>query len=106
MSQPDAPHGEGETRVTTVTRTCRRDLGAGWWVAMVVVTVALGLVGRGTSGFWSVFLWSIVGFVLGSLVALFAAVRLVPARSDDEGPDVPGGGDRAVDGGGDKAGQR
>jgi len=100
MAQPDAPHGEGETRVTTVTRTCRRDLGAGWWVAMVVVTVALGVVGRGSSGFWSVFLWSIVGFVLGSLVALFIAARVVPARSDDEGLELPSGGDGAAHGSG------
>ena len=100
MAQPAAPHSDGETRVTTVTRTCRRDLGAGWWVAMVVVTVALGVVGRGSSGFWSVFLWSIVGFVLGSLVALFIAGRLVSARSDVEGLDLPGGGDRAAHGSG------
>ncbi|GAA2024046.1 hypothetical protein GCM10009740_11780 [Terrabacter terrae] len=100
MAQPVAPHGDGETQVTTVTRTCRRDLGAGWWAAMVVVTVALGVVGRGSSGFWSVFLWSIVGFVLGSLVALFVAGRLVPARSDDEGLDLLGGGDRAAHGSG------
>ncbi|WP_374968751.1 hypothetical protein [Terrabacter sp. BE26] len=110
MAQP-AAHGDGETRVATVTRRCRRDLGAGWWVALVVVTVALGLVGRGASGFWSVLLWSIVGFVLGSLVALFAAARLVPERSDEEGLDLlggsggPDGGDRGGHGGG-TAGKR
>lgn len=77
---------------TTVTRWCRRDLGGGWWAALVVVTVALGLVGRGSSGFWSVFLWSIVGFVLGSLVALFVAGRLVRARSEEEARRLSGGG--------------
>ena len=35
-------------------------------------------------GFWSGFLWSIVGFVVGSLVAIAVAGRLVPARSADE----------------------
>lgn len=68
----------------TVTRSYRRDLGVAWWAAMVVVTVLLGLVGRGSGGFWSVFLWSIVGFVLGSLVSLFVVCRLVPAVSEEE----------------------
>lgn len=68
----------------TVTRSYRRDLGATWWAALVVVTVVLGLIGRGSSGFWSVYLWSIVGFVLGSLVSLYVAGRVVPARFDDQ----------------------
>lgn len=86
MSQP-VPGGR-----TTVTRWCRRDLGGGWWTSLVVVTVALGLVGRGTYGFWSVFLWSIVGFVLGSLLSLFVAGRRVPARSEEEARGLSTGG--------------
>ena len=51
------------------------DLGATWWVALAVVAGGLavlgrGLVGGGARGFLSVFLWNIVGFVVGSLVAI------------------------------------
>ena len=90
MSQP-VPDGR-----TTVTRWCRRDLGGAWWAALAVVTVALGLVGRAASGFWSVFLWSIVGFVLGSLVSLFVAARAVPARSEEEARELTSGGGTEV----------
>lgn len=68
----------------TVTRSYRRGVGGTWWTSLVVVTVLLGLLGRSDSGFWSVFLWSIVGFVVGSLVAIALAGRLVTARSEDE----------------------
>jgi hypothetical protein len=73
-----------QSRVKTVTRRYRRDIGGAWWMGLVVVTVLLGLLGRGESGFWSVFLWSVVGFVLGSLAAMGLAGRLVPDRSEDE----------------------
>ena len=68
----------------TVTRSYRTGVGGAWWTALVVVTVLLGLVGRGDRGFWSSFLWSVVGFVVGSLVAIAVAGRLVSARSADE----------------------
>ena len=68
----------------TVKRSYRRGIGSAWWTALVVVTVLLGVMGRSDSGFWSVFLWSIVGFVVGSLVAIALAGRLVPSRSEDE----------------------
>jgi len=78
MAQP-AHSTEG-----TVTRSHRRRIGGQWWAALAVVTVLLGFLGRSDSGFWSVFLWSVVGFVLGSLLAIALAARLVPARSEDE----------------------
>ena len=68
----------------TVKRAYRRGVGGAWWTAaLVVVTVLLGVIGRSDSGFWSVFLWSIVGFVGGSLVAIAVAGRLVAASSED-----------------------
>lgn len=93
--------GPASSGRATVTRSYRRDLGGAWWAALAVVTVVLGLVGRGAAGFWSVFLWSIVGFVLGSLVALFVVSRVVPASSEEEaferfdelGSSADGGGD-------------
>jgi ABC-type transporter Mla maintaining outer membrane lipid asymmetry ATPase subunit MlaF len=48
------------------------------------VAVVLGVIGRSGSGFWSVLLWSIVGFVAGSLVAIAVTGRLVAATSEDE----------------------
>jgi len=68
----------------TVKRAYRRGIGRAWWTALVVVTVLLGVLGRSDSGFWSVFLWSVVGFVVGSLVAIAVAGRVVAARSEDE----------------------
>lgn len=47
-----------------------RPLGWQWWAALVVVTVVLGFTGRSDGGFWSVFLWSVVGFVVGSMAAI------------------------------------
>ncbi|WP_207555710.1 hypothetical protein [Intrasporangium flavum] len=67
-----------------VTRRYRTEVGASWWAALAVVTVALGLLGRSAGGFWSPFLWSVVTFVLGSLVALAVSAARVPARSADE----------------------
>ena len=52
-----------------------RPLGWEWWAALVVVTVVLGFAGRSDGGFWGVFLWSVVGFVLGSLVAIAVTGR-------------------------------
>lgn len=68
----------------TVKRAYRRGIGGAWWTVLVVVTVLLGVIGRGDSGFWSVLLWSIVGFAVGSLVAIAVAGRVVAARSEDE----------------------
>ena len=78
-----------------VTRRYRTEIGASWWVALLVATAALGLVGRASEGFWSPFLWSVVGFVLGSLVAIAVSGAVVPARSADAafadlGPFGPG----------------
>jgi hypothetical protein len=56
----------------------RVELGVVWWAALVVVSTALGLVAQNERGFLSVFLWSIVGFVVGSLIAI--AVRGRVAR--------------------------
>ncbi len=75
---------QAHTSGNPVMRSYRTGIGAAWWVALVVVTVLLGFLGRSDSGFWSGFLWSIVGFVVGSLVAIAVAGRLVPARSEDE----------------------
>ena len=72
------------SRPTTVTRSYRRGLGGLWWAALAVVTVLLGFFGRSDGGFWSVFLWSVVAFVLGSLAAIALAGRLVPGRSESE----------------------
>ena len=73
-------HSSGKT----VTRSYRTGVGGAWWTALVVVTVLLGFLGRSDGGFWSGFLWSIVGFVVGSLVAIAVSGRRVPARSADE----------------------
>ena len=79
--QAQVPHGH---RRCLVGGTRRRD-------------GALGFLGRSDSGFWSGFLWSIVGFVVGSLVGIAVAGRVVPARSEDEAfADL---GDRRRDGG-------
>jgi hypothetical protein len=67
-----------------VTRAYRSEVGTSWWVGLVVVTVLLGLVGRSAGGFWSLFLWSVVAYVLGSLVAIAVSAARVPARSEDE----------------------
>ena len=69
---------------STVKRWYRTSIGGAWWTALVVVTVALGFLGRSDSGFWSGFLWSIVGFVVGSLVCIAVAGHFVPAQSEDE----------------------
>jgi hypothetical protein len=41
-----------------------------WWAALVVVSTAQGLVGLIDRGLLSVLLWSVVGFVVGSLIAI------------------------------------
>ena len=66
------------------TRRYRTDIGPGWWGALVVVTLALGFVGRDDGGFWSAFLWSVVGFVIGTLIAIAVSGRLVSARSQEQ----------------------
>jgi len=71
-------------RARRVSRRYRTDIGPTWWAALVVVTVVLGFIGRNDSGFWSAFLWSVVGFVVGSLVAIAVSARLFPARSADQ----------------------
>lgn len=75
---------QAHTSGKTVTRSYRTGIGGAWWAALVVVTVLFGFLGRSDSGFWSGFLWSIVGFVVGSLVAIAVAGRLVSAPSEDE----------------------
>jgi hypothetical protein len=74
----------GQQDGTRVTRAYRSEVGGTWWAALVVVTVVLGLLGRSSAGFWSPFLWSVVGFVVGSLVAIAVSAARVPARSADE----------------------
>ncbi len=73
-------HSSGKT----VTRSYRTDIGGAWWAALVVVSVLLGVLARSDGGFLSGFLWSIVGFVVGSLVAIAVSARLVTARSESE----------------------
>ena len=75
---------QAHTSGKTVTRSYRTGIGGAWWAALVVVTVLLGFLGRSDSGFWSGFLWSIVGFVVGSLLTIAVAGRLVRARSEEE----------------------
>ncbi|MGW5239017.1 hypothetical protein ACWEOW_08795 [Monashia sp. NPDC004114] len=75
---------EQTRRARTVTRLYRADIGGTWWGALVVVTVVLGFVGRGDGGFWGAFLWSVVGFVVGTLVAIAISSRVVGARSEAE----------------------
>ena len=72
------PHAGGRPE----TRSDRLRLGWTWWMTLVVVTVVLGLLGRGDGGFLSVFLWSIAGFVLGSVVMVAVGARKVPARAE------------------------
>jgi hypothetical protein len=59
----------------------RVELGATWWVALAVVTTGLGVVGRDGPGFLSVFLWSIVGFVSGALIAIAVRGRVTQGGS-------------------------
>jgi 4-hydroxybenzoate polyprenyltransferase len=75
---------EQTRRARTVTRRYRADIGLSWWGALVVVTVILGVMGRGDGGFWGAFLWSVVGFVVGTLVAIAISSRRVGPRTEDE----------------------
>ena len=75
---------EQSRRARTVTRRYRADIGVSWWGALLVVTIVLGFVGRGDGGFWGAFLWSVVGFVIGTLAAIAISGRLVAARSEAE----------------------
>ena len=54
-------------------------LGAAWWVALTVVAVGAGLLGMGSRGFLSTALWSVVAFVVGSLVAIAVSAPGRPA---------------------------
>lgn len=72
---------------TSDTRS-RGAVGWQWWAALVTVTVLLGFAGRGDGGFWGVFLWSIVGFVVGSLVAIAVTGRGGAGRAE---PDLASG---------------
>ncbi|HEY1176727.1 MAG TPA: hypothetical protein VGF17_11260 [Phytomonospora sp.] len=53
------------------------------------MTVLLGSLGRSDGGFWGVFLWSVVGFVVGSVVAIVMKGR-EPASPTGR-TEVPGG---------------
>ncbi len=75
---------EQTRRPRVVTRRYRADIGWSWWGALVVVTVVLGFVGRGDGGFWGAFLWSVVGFVIGTLVSIAISSRVVGARTEAE----------------------
>lgn len=75
---------EQSRRARAVTRRYRASVGASWWGALLVVTIALGFVGRSDGGFWGAFLWSVVGFVIGTLVAIAISGRVVAARSEAE----------------------
>jgi hypothetical protein len=75
------PHAAGSSE----TAAQRSPVGWQWWVALVVVTVGLGFLGRGDGGFWGVFLWSIVGFVVGSLVSIAVAGRAETPGSRADG---------------------
>ncbi len=59
-----------------------RALGWQWWTSLVVVTVLLGFAGRNDGGFWGVFLWSVVGFVVGSMVAFAITGRGAASASE------------------------
>ncbi|MGO4599702.1 hypothetical protein [Terrabacter sp. 2RAF25] len=74
----------------------RRAVGWQWWAALVIVTVLLGFAGRGDGGFWGVFLWSIVGFVVGSLVAIAITGRGAAGRTE---PDAAPGDAASASGG-------
>ncbi|WP_461046241.1 hypothetical protein [Terrabacter koreensis] len=73
-----------------------RPLGWPWWAALVVVTVVLGFAGRSDGGFWGVFLWSVVGFVVGSLVAIAVTGRgtAAPAAAAPVHGEITPGGQR------------
>jgi hypothetical protein len=71
-------------RARAVTGRYRTDIGGWWWLALVVVATVLGFVGRSDGGFWGAFLWSVVGFVIGTLLTIAVSARLVPARSEDK----------------------
>ena len=63
-------------RVVTARPGERVELGVAWWAALVAVSTALGLVGLHGRGFLSAFLWSVVGFVVGSLIAIAVSGRV------------------------------
>lgn len=68
-----------------------RSFGWQWWTSLVVVTVLSGFAGRDDGGFWGVFLWSVVGFVVGSLVAFAVTGRATAAASAASEVGVQGG---------------
>ncbi|MFM6848108.1 MAG: hypothetical protein ACKOVB_03275 [Terrabacter sp.] len=45
----------------------------------------MGFTGRSDGGFWGVFLWSVVGFVVGSLVAIAITGRGTASQPDETG---------------------
>lgn len=69
---PEPSEGDPTVRGREVT-----EMGWAWWVALVVVPAALGVLGRDESGgFRSVFLWAVVAFALGSLAAFGLAAAI------------------------------
>lgn len=78
MLQPGT--GDGKT----AERRRRRDLGPEWWVAVVLVPAVLALVGAG-AGILHIFLWSVVAFCIGTVIAFAAAAFLVPEQQAPSG---------------------
>jgi hypothetical protein len=48
------------------------------------VPLVLALIGRDSGGFLSMFLWSVVAFIVGALAAYALAGVLVPPQSEEE----------------------
>jgi hypothetical protein len=96
MTEPARADGGVNCREVT-------EMGWAWWLAVLLVPLALGVLGRNEAGgFTSVFLWGIVAFVAGSLAAFRIAAasggrepvqRLASGRSP-RGSDTPAGGTR------------
>jgi hypothetical protein len=65
----------------------RVELGREWWVAVVAVPAILGVIGAigAGDGFLHVFLWSVVAFCIGTVIALVVAALVVPAETDPVG---------------------
>lgn len=72
-------------RSGSVTGSNRKDVEGAWWAALVVVPLVLGLLGRGVEGgFWSVFLWSIVAFVVGAVAGHVIVWATAKAQAGDK----------------------
>lgn len=66
----------------------RVELGREWWVAVAAVPAILGVIGAigAGDGFLHVFLWCVVAFCIGTVIALVVAALVVPAETDLFGP--------------------